>query len=111
MQEAIIIMDHSTSAIVGHSKQDIFKLIDKCEQSNMTIKAFCDAHHIAIANFYYWRKKYRSENAVSTTADNGFSLLQLNKSASNMMPCLFAEVNGIRIYQPVPAGYLKELLS
>jgi len=84
-------------------KQEILQLLNKYDQSGQSIKSFCAFHNIPNGTFHNWKHKYKNEaNALP-----GFAPVQVIPSASTG---LFAEVGGIKIYQPVSAAYLKELL-
>lgn len=84
------------------SAKEIKALLELFDSSGMSAKQFCITNAISGTVFYKWRGRYRvgEEN-------NDFIPLQVEASG---LYGLFAEVNGIRIYQPVSASYLKELL-
>lgn len=73
---------------------------------------FCKLHDINKSNFYSWQKRYGPKPSKSSKA-KGFVPLQVTAPSppTAYIPFLFAEVNGIRIYQVVAAEYLKELGS
>lgn len=79
----------------------IVKLLQEQRQSGQSIKSFCAAHGIAEGAFHNWKHRYESD----VDARPGFARVQLIGE-----PGLFAIVGGIKIYQPVSAAYLKELL-
>lgn len=87
------------------SKSEILELLGQQQQSGLNIQAFCNLHSIPSGSFHNWKKKFSSGDASSTASS--FTPVQLKAAAQQ----LFAEVNGIRLYQPVSAGYLKELAS
>jgi hypothetical protein len=58
-----------------------------------------------MGTFHTWKKRYRVL-AVRNPQDQAFVKLQVPASLSG----LFAEVNGIRLYQVVSADFLKALL-
>ena len=87
-------------------REKMFKLLDRYEKSNGSIKAFCVQNKIAPATFHYWKKKYHSLT-VKQHEPPGFAALQIT---TPLATGLFAEVHGIKIYQWVSAAYLKELL-
>lgn len=80
----------------------IVNLLQEQSQSGQSIKSFCAAHGIAEGSFHNWRHKYGGE--VGTRS--GFAEVRVIPEAG-----LFAIVGGIKIYQPVSAAYLKELLA
>jgi len=83
-------------------KAAILKLLQEQTQSRQSIKSFCAAHGISNGTFHNWKHKYGSG---ITQEPVGFATLQVIPE-----PGLFAMVGNIRIYQPVSAAYLKELL-
>lgn len=90
---------------VRKTEQEILDLLSAFHKSDMNIKAFCQSQQISTASFHHWSKKFRN-SAGTKNKRPGFSTLQIATTA-----VLFAEVGGIKLYQPVSAAYLKELLS
>jgi hypothetical protein len=82
--------------------QEIKALLALFDSSGMSAKQFCITNAISETAFYKWRGRYRA-----VEEKNDFIPLQIASASS---PGLFAEVSGIRIYQPVSASFLKELL-
>jgi len=95
---------------VFRGKETILNILSEHKKSNLSIKAFCDENNIASASFHNWKKKYRNSRA-SRVARPGFATLRVTPSGPVAGPGLFAEVNSIKIYQPVAAAYLKELMA
>lgn len=87
------------------SKQQIEELLNLFAKGNCGVKDFCKDHNISRANFHKWKSRYRSNQKDEKKA-SGFARVDIIS-----LPGLFAEVKGIRIYQPVSAAYLKELLA
>jgi transposase-like protein len=85
------------------SKGEIIQLLQAYDQSGQSIKSFCALHSIAEGTFHNWKHKYCK--ADSASEKTGFTTLQLIPE-----PGLFATVGSIKIYQPVSAAYLKELV-
>ena len=94
---------------VFRGKGTILNILSEYKKSNLSVKAFCIKNNIASASFHNWKKKY-SNSRTSRAAHAGFTTLRITPSAPVAGPGLFAEVNSIKIYQPVTAAYLKELL-
>jgi hypothetical protein len=96
------------------NKLEVFKLLEEFEtDGKITATDFCDRHHMTHSSFYYWLKRYRNRH-VDSSASKGFVPLMAKAKSflSTSSPgYLFAEVNGIRLYQVVPAEYLKALVS
>lgn len=86
------------------SRAEIMNLLDEFRKSNESVKAFCTKHHVSKASFHKWQSRYRSKPALP-----GFAAIQITPSVANTSAALFAEIKGIKIYQPVVASYLKEL--
>jgi hypothetical protein len=97
-------IQHSKRA--RRSKKQILDLLHEFEKSGKTIADYCKLHNISTGNFRKWKSRYKIN---STTSNRKYGFAKLNVSASTSS-ALFAEVNGIRIYQPVSASFLKELL-
>jgi Transposase len=97
---------------VRRSRQQILQLLKEFDSKGLTITQFCELHHIQKSNFYKWQKRYGSKQ-TQNSAPKGFLAVELTSPAAApcpTAPALFAEVNGIRLYQPVSALYLKTLL-
>ncbi len=95
---------------VFRDKETILGILGQYEGSNLSIKEFCIENNIAPASFHNWKKKYNGSRSRGATQP-GFTTLGVRPSAAVAGPGLFAEVNSIKIYQPVSAAYLKELLT
>lgn len=93
-------------AKVFRSKHEIERLIMEHAQSGLSVKAFCAGLPIAEGTFYHWKKKF--SKGSGPTGKAGFAPIEIVPSTCNT---LFAEVANIKIYQPVSAAYLKELLA
>jgi hypothetical protein len=96
----------NTKTKVFRSKQEIERLLMDHAQSDQSVKAFCTNLKIAEGTFYHWKKKFSKDKGATRKA--GFAPIEVVPSAVNG---LFAEVGSIKIYQPVSAAYLKELLA
>jgi len=89
---------------IFRGEETIIGLLDEFAKSGLSTKSFCVQNNISPATFHNWKKRY--SNPGKSTDQPGFAALQIAPSADGT---LFAEVNGIRIYQPVAAACLKEL--
>jgi transposase-like protein len=85
------------------TRQERLQLLTEYEQGTQSIKSFCAFHNIPTATFHNWRK-----NHINPHKDQqpGFATIEVTSASTG----LFAEVGRIKIYQPVSAAYLKELL-
>ena len=100
MEEQQIKRSRRTSA-------EIKQLLEAFSHSAISAKEFCMQHDISEAGFYKWRSRYGDSPSENT---NNFVMLK-EGAAAVAQSTLFAEVKGMRIYQPVAASYLKELLT
>ena len=94
---------------VQRSKEEIISLLEECRKSKISVKEFAKAKGIHEATYYNWRNKYGGKQRKQKV-QAGFTAIKINPSPSVYAAALFAEVKGIKIYQPVSAVYLKELL-
>lgn len=92
------------------TREQILQIVAQYEKSHgLTVKEFCRLHGISEGSFYSFRSRYGFKHQ-SKNKSGGFIAITapvLKDSTSS----LFAEVNGIRIYQAVSADYLKTLAS
>lgn len=88
-------------------------LLEYAKQDDLTVVDFCKLHKIHKSTFYNWRKLYANKNIVPGKPNSFLPVEVTTPSypAISFTPTLFAEVNGIRLYQFVPADYLKTLLA
>jgi transposase-like protein len=94
-----------------YSAEQIISLLDQFDRGGISLKAFCADKGISQATFFNWRKRY-----LNRKIGNGGDFIELIPTTTEAeVPDhangLFAEVRGIRIYQPVSATYLKALIS
>ena len=95
---------------VKRSKSEILSLLEECSKSGDSVKEFVRTKGIHEATYYGWRNKYGSK-PVKRKATPGFAAVKILSSPVAQTAALFAEFNGIRIYQPVTAAFLKELMA
>ena len=90
------------------TRNQIEVLLQEFENSNMNIPQFCKSHSVSTTTLHKWQSRYRSK-VERIFKPAGFAKLNITSSVSNGQGTLFAEVQGIKLYQPVSASYLKEL--
>lgn len=91
------------------TREQISEIIARYDKKQrISIKEYCKLHGISEGSFYSARSRQRSSTKGSRRKP-GF--IAVNPSPSQPSATLFAEVRGIKIYQVVPADYLKTLLS
>ena len=86
----------------------ILVLLDEFEKGEIGIPEFCSIHNICKATFHKWGSRYK-EKVGKPGEPTGFTTLKITGENNSSPAILFAEVKGIKIYQPVSASYLKEL--
>lgn len=91
---------------VRRTQHQIDDLLTAYEETGYGVKEFCEMKGLNRGNFHKWLSR-RKEACVNNPAASSFSKLVLQPSSNEH---LFAEVSGIRLYQPVSASYLKELV-
>lgn len=96
-------MEQSNERVIRRrrSHAEILNLLSEYSKTNETVKQFCITRNINKASFHKWQSRYKTKGSIG-----GFAPVQVTSSIA-----LFAEVKGIKIYQPVTAAYLKELLA
>lgn len=99
---------NSKQPSLRRTKAQMLDLLSEYDKKHgLTVKAFCEIHKISEGSFYYARSHYRSVVAPQPQPSGFIAIArQVNKESASG---LFAEVNGIRLYQPVSADYLKSL--
>jgi hypothetical protein len=99
----------STPIKIRRTRKQITQLLKEYDKSEgVTAKEFCRKHHISEGAFYSARKRHRSKDAEPRKP----KFIAFQPAAAKESPgVLFAEVKGIRLYQTVPAEYLKTLAS
>lgn len=87
------------------SSQQISALLAKYNSSGLSVSDFCERHQIHESNLRKWISRSKQKAKQKKIRRSDFAEVQVTSSEN----LLFAEINGIRIYQPVAASYLKEL--
>jgi hypothetical protein len=102
-------MDQGANKIprLRRSKIQIEELLKEFEKGNANVAEFCGLHSISKAAFHKWQSRYRRKE--TNPKPGGFAKLKMATPDAGVPGVLFAEVHGIKLYQPVAASYLKEL--
>ena len=90
------------------NKAEIQLLLEAFAKAGQSVQSFCDERNIGKSTFHKWQSRYKSEGEDQRAAT---AFADIHIVAAENSALLFAEVRGIKIYQPVSAGYLKALLS
>jgi len=100
-------------ARVFKTQEEMYSLIEQWSTSNTSIGAFCKAHKLSPHIFYYWRKKYQSEQISSS------SFTELRKSERESKPVEGTDSNhafkitypnGVVLEASICVSHLKDLL-
>lgn len=91
------------------TEEEILALLDEYDNSNMTVREFCELCDISDATFYNWRNKYRPKPENNDAA--GFASLEVIETQAPSEQKLFARIGQLEIFHFVEAAYLKQLLS
>ncbi len=86
------------------SRQQIIDLLELFKTSGSSVKDFCSSHGISKAAFHKWQS--RAKNNPASQGSTAFAKVHIEEVTTG---ALFAQVGAIRLYQLVPASYLKEL--
>ena len=104
-----VIVNHNER--LKHKAERMKELVRNYPCSGQIAKQYCAVNKIKEKTFYYWLWKYRTSEIPVLTRP---TILPVNIDPISMeaenQP-LFAELLGIKIYQPVPAEYLLTLIN
>ena len=92
-----------------YSQEQRLDFLARFKTAHTSVKEFCRRHGINESSFRKWQSRYGNNTETQVKAA-GFAQLQISSAPVNTPTKLFAEVKGIKIYQPVAASYLKDLL-
>jgi hypothetical protein len=93
-------------------REQMFKLIERWQQSSLTQNAFCVRRSIRYHVFHYWYKRYREQHADQQSSVTSFVKLHIAKPASASSVEIYYP-GGIRLFinEPVSSSFLKALVS
>ncbi len=94
-------------SMVRRSEEEILKHLSDQEQSDFSVKEYCEMFDILEQTFYSWLKKHRNKDEEA----GGFTSIEVIPTIVQSRPQLFAEIGNIKLYKEVSAEYLKSLLS
>jgi transposase-like protein len=93
---------------IHRSEEEILKHLSDQEESEFSVKEYCEMFDINEQTFNSWIKKHRR----SEEDEKGFTTIEIIPSR-DAKPQLYAEISkdGIKLYKEVSAEFLKALLS
>lgn len=88
------------------------KQIEAFQTSDLSIKDYCAQKGIAVANWYYWRKRLAEAQPMVRGAD-GFLPVTLKPAALSTLPVEIHLLSGrsLKLSAPVDAGWLHTLVQ
>jgi len=91
------------------TRKEINELLHLYELSGLSVAAFCKQYDLHPNTVHKWLRNYSfTDSGTKPRSPGSFSTLSMSTTPE---PALFAQVGDVRLYQPVSAAYLKELLS
>ena len=89
--------------------------VDMQRVSGLSIKNYCAQEGIAVANWYYWRKRFADavEPQPKTPGTDGFVPVTLTSARSSLSPVEIHLLSGrtLQLSAPVDAGWLRTLVQ
>ena len=89
---------------------EIVRLLDEFYKSGRRAGEFCKVHGLHPANFHKSRSRHK-DKVIQHKKPSGFAPVKVQPVSTPASSSLFAEIKGLKFYQPVSASYLKELIS
>jgi hypothetical protein len=103
-------MEPSTTSIKARSARrsslEIQSIITAYKKSGLSRVEYCKLHKVNEGTLSTWLGRYKRKDAPQ-----GFIPVCVAEKMAGHEGQLFAECRGVKLYQRVDAGYLKELLS
>ncbi len=91
----------------------MFSLIESWQQSGLSQKRFCEQQQIAVHQFYYWYKCFRtkSDGPIVGVEKRFIELHSQAPSAEAAIEILLFSGHRILFHQPVAASFIKAIIS
>jgi hypothetical protein len=94
------------------TRQQMFRLIEEWQQSNLTQKEYCEQQSIRYHVFHYWYKRYRQQQGGIDNKNSSFVKLQISKPVTTgAVEIHFPGGIHLFFHEPVSSNYLKALIS
>jgi len=89
-----------------HRQEKMFSFIEQWQRSNLPQHTFCKDQGITYTTFYYWLKRYRSQQEET----GGFMAMRINSTRDNYIELRYP--NGVVMQIPSTIGLtaLKQLI-
>jgi hypothetical protein len=100
---------HDKTNTSRRNKTQMLEMLNEFDKTKgMSIKEFCKLRQISEGSFYSARKRHRARSNKKKQS-SGFIAIT-SPALKEPSVSLFAEVNGIKLYQAVAPEYLKALV-
>ena len=86
-------------------------MIESWKSSGQSQQDFCKTENLAYSVFHYWYKKYRGQEATSTSSAFVPVRIQSIHAGSPVAELIFPDGRRVNFYQSVEASFLRALLS
>jgi len=83
----------------GGREQSMYLLIEECYASGKTKKNFCEEKGISLHKFYYWRRKYKTNQ---NSSEKRFIPVSIRQQAGSVREIKMHFPNGVML--ELPAG-------
>lgn len=77
-------------------REEMFQMVEQCQSSGKTNKAYCQEQGIKQSVYYYWQKKYRDHHQTTS----GFVPIKLKGEYGNPDKIEISYPNGIKVCLP-----------
>jgi hypothetical protein len=91
------------------------QLIERWQHSGLSVRAFCQRHHLAVPSFYAWRRRLRQRDALMNQATVPVTFLPVHvrrDDTASLPPIELVLANGycLRIPHGFDAAHLRAVL-
>ena len=95
----------------SEKQQAMFSKIESWKNSGQSQQDFCKTENLAYSVFHYWFKKYRGQEATSTSPAFVPVHIKSMQSGSPLAELIFPDGRRVNFYQSIDASFLRTLLS
>jgi len=76
-------------------QEQMFPIIEEYLSETKTQKQICQDHNLSLSKFFYWLRKYRRSNHISTDGSSAFIPITVKDRPTD---CLIEFPNGVRVH-------------
>lgn len=99
---------------IRRTAREMFPLIERYLESQMTQKTFSAEHGLSVAVLGYWLAKYRKQTAAAAGPETGAFLELLPRSTpaeQALLEVVYPHGVRLRFFSLLPPAYLEQLLT